>query len=319
MTQQKLEAIVLYESDRDHKSEYGGTRTSVKVKLQASDQILEFLDIPKDQVERKVFGGGEGERGEREYLYIKSLAKGEIIQVNTYTKKKTGETDVGFMVPEDWQPSNQSPPPATEAPEETREPVEEKKLAVKAVNGDGVMAGYKGYHPLTPIEKLVAASMLRDCETIFSGALNRAVLLLADIDVSMEKVVELATTLYISVEPWKVRKEAKIADLESLGLSRVPEEPETIKRWLTKGAERKKGIKKNDAMVKFALIGMDKLFPSDAQRHAFMNWVYGKESTKDLTGAQLSTIIDWIGAKEENDYTPNLAAVAESAAIIQEF
>jgi len=60
---------------------------------------------------------------------------------------------------------------------------------------------------------------------------------------------------------------------------------------------------------KFTQASLAKIFKD---YHPFLNWLFGLNSTSELTQGDCFTIIDWIGAEEDNDYTPNNEAIEQA-------
>lgn len=72
----------------------------------------------------------------------------------------------------------------------------------------------------------------------------------------------------------------------------------------------------NDKQRKYAVSSLGKVgFSEDHHRHAFGEWAFGQPSSKEWTSGQCSFVIDWVGAKKENGFTPDPGAIAEAEAI----
>lgn len=58
---------------------------------------------------------------------------------------------------------------------------------------------------------------------------------------------------------------------------------------------------------------------NDKKRHSITKYLFGFESLKNATAGQASFIIDWIGAKKENEYAPEPDALKEVEMILRQF
>jgi hypothetical protein len=69
--------------------------------------------------------------------------------------------------------------------------------------------------------------------------------------------------------------------------------------------------------LKFVRSSLSKLTGSDNDKsRTILNWVYGINSSTELTTGQASALIDWAGANKENEYTVSMTAVQEADRIV---
>ena len=101
-----------------------------------------------------------------------------------------------------------------------------------------------------------------------------------------------------------------------------PYPPETIRNRMVKSAEKYKGVRKSDEMVKLVVWQLNECFAGDddqnEKRHSVMAYLFDKTSANDLTGAELKSIIQWLDSKEDEigDFKPSKDAKAEAIQIV---
>jgi hypothetical protein len=98
-----------------------------------------------------------------------------------------------------------------------------------------------------------------------------------------------------------------------------PMTPEQVKSAAVVKSAKFTG-KPSEKQADYAFTSLNSLADKDdAKRHTITLYLFGKESSKDLTGGECSFLIDWIGAKADNGYTLDENAVKEAAGIIAEY
>jgi hypothetical protein len=98
-----------------------------------------------------------------------------------------------------------------------------------------------------------------------------------------------------------------------------PMTPEQVKNAAAVKSAKFTG-KPSEKQADYAFTSINGLVDKDdTKRHTVTLYLFGKESSKDLTGGECSFLIDWIGAKADNGYTPDENAVKEVAGIIAEY
>lgn len=98
-----------------------------------------------------------------------------------------------------------------------------------------------------------------------------------------------------------------------------PMTPEQVKKAMQVKAARN-SAPPSDQQLDYAMSSLSKACGSnDPKRHSVMLYLFGKDSGKGLTGGECSALIDWVGAKAENEYTPDENTLREIEAIIAEY
>lgn len=94
----------------------------------------------------------------------------------------------------------------------------------------------------------------------------------------------------------------------------------TLKRAMAKKVADYKGksAEPSEAQLDYCRSSFGNLNLDDAERHTITLYLFDVGSTGDLTAAQCSALIDWIGAKAPN-YTPSQDAKIEAVAVIKEY
>jgi len=95
-----------------------------------------------------------------------------------------------------------------------------------------------------------------------------------------------------------------------------PLAPKALRRVMLKKAEDGFDGPASDGQIKFAASSLKKVVGNDEDRYKLLDFFFNKESTKDLSGGQASALIDWVGAKKENEWKPNLFSVQEAGEIL---
>ena len=86
-----------------------------------------------------------------------------------------------------------------------------------------------------------------------------------------------------------------------------------------KVANYKPRVQDTEGHIAACLASLNRIAPDDDDRHAITSYLFGVQSSKDLTEAQRSVLLDWIGANKENEYQPNQASVTEAQRVIRTF
>jgi hypothetical protein len=100
-----------------------------------------------------------------------------------------------------------------------------------------------------------------------------------------------------------------------------PWDAETLKRYLDieKVAQyRGKPGPPSEKQLDYARSSLNQVAPDDPDRHTVTLYLFGVESSGDLTAAQCSALIDWVGAKPP-DYEASPEAVKETRGIIEQY
>lgn len=97
-----------------------------------------------------------------------------------------------------------------------------------------------------------------------------------------------------------------------------PMSPEQIKNAAAVKAAKATGPA-SDTQLDYADSSLSKAVnDDDAKHHAITEYLFGFTSLKNATTGQCSFLIDWIGAKKENEYTPEPDALKEIEAILRQ-
>jgi hypothetical protein len=99
-----------------------------------------------------------------------------------------------------------------------------------------------------------------------------------------------------------------------------PLDADALKAMMARKVAAYKGKSANpsEEQLDYCRSSMGKLGLSDADRHTVTLWLFGKDSTTNLTAAECSAIIDWVGAKPP-DYEPSQDARIEARACIRAY
>jgi hypothetical protein len=104
-----------------------------------------------------------------------------------------------------------------------------------------------------------------------------------------------------------------------------PYDPETLKKGIAQRVARA-GALAADEGQRGALVGaLNALFASDAKeiqtnkRHMVLQYLTGKDSSKNLTGAEIAALLPWTSERlaETNEYVPDPMAIQEAALIVK--
>jgi len=294
-----LDAIVVEVSDKDFKARVfgdedtsvGGHRTNVKVDLKASQELLEFAGI-KEGKKQKAWGGGYGEYQHNRFLYLKQLAKGELVKV----MKPEKSDDLAIVLPDGWTPSS-TPVPSSPAPNSTAP--SSAPAPVPAVQGE--------FQSLSPIQLLQGLLKLKECKWLWGQAMEA----IKDVapDISPDQTAASATTLFIEITPWKIRQDGGALSLPK-GM-REPMTPKSLYKMMQSEVANSGSLERSPQMQTAAVAVLSKLF-TEKERHRFTKRMFGVESTKELSGGQLSAVITWTGADIKTGWKPTLTAVVEA-------
>lgn len=102
-------------------------------------------------------------------------------------------------------------------------------------------------------------------------------------------------------------------------------DPGQVKAQVLKQVEHHKGKRTHPDLVKAVAWQLGECFAGaedpDGQRHRLLYYLHGKESTNDLTGAELLATLDWLDARKGHDqkWHPNAIAAQEARRIAREF
>ena len=98
-----------------------------------------------------------------------------------------------------------------------------------------------------------------------------------------------------------------------------PMSSEQVKQATTAKREYTVTKKPSDNQATYAYTSLSKACEGDDDtRHIVIEYLFGLTSMKDMTGGQCSFIIDWCGAKAENEYTVNSDTMKEIRGIVRE-
>jgi hypothetical protein len=112
----------------------------------------------------------------------------------------------------------------------------------------------------------------------------------------------------VSEEPEDIAFE----DLPSEGKSRgiVPRDAVAVKRDLDRAANGN-GKQPSDKMLTYVRASLSKAAGDNAKAKSVIKYLWGLDTSSDLTAGQCSAMIDWIGATQDNDYQPLPVAIQE--------
>lgn len=92
-----------------------------------------------------------------------------------------------------------------------------------------------------------------------------------------------------------------------------PDKQKTLIGYLVETRAEKQAC--SDAQLGLLRGMLGKFFLSDAERHAWLEWMVGVKSTNDLTAPQVWGLLDWIAAEKDKDtdsWIPSKASIGES-------
>jgi len=100
-----------------------------------------------------------------------------------------------------------------------------------------------------------------------------------------------------------------------------PYAPEVLKTGIEKKVTRLGEFKASDKQIGLLASMLDKCFAGETNssdlRHAVQEYLTGYKSSKDMPGAYVKVLLDWLDAKQDEggDYTPSAMAIKEAQAI----
>lgn len=90
----------------------------------------------------------------------------------------------------------------------------------------------------------------------------------------------------------------------------------TVKAALMELADGKDG-NPSEGQLKYARASLSKLVSANASdAKSIIYFLFGKESSSDLTSGEASALIDWAGSNKDNNWTPDPNAITEAAQIV---
>ncbi len=98
-----------------------------------------------------------------------------------------------------------------------------------------------------------------------------------------------------------------------------PYTAEVVKAGLAQKVAKGKAAdgRPSEKLLTYARASLGKVtLNDDDHRHSITLYLFGKESTSNLTASECSAIVDWVGAKEP-DYEPSSYAIEEAARIVR--
>jgi hypothetical protein len=102
-----------------------------------------------------------------------------------------------------------------------------------------------------------------------------------------------------------------------------PYDPETLKIGLNQKAEKNKTLVATEAHRGALVAALEALFPSETRevremcRHDLTKYLFGRESTKDLTGGQVHTLLGWAQERlDSGEFAPDPTAAQEAHKVI---
>ena len=100
-----------------------------------------------------------------------------------------------------------------------------------------------------------------------------------------------------------------------------PYEPEVLKNGIIKKAQKIGNFTASDKQIGLLASMLEKCFAGEDKssdlRHAVQQYLTGYKSSKDMPGAYVKVLLDWLDAKQDDggDYTPSAMAIKEAQAI----
>jgi hypothetical protein len=100
-----------------------------------------------------------------------------------------------------------------------------------------------------------------------------------------------------------------------------PYAPEVLKTGIEKKVTRLGEFKASDKQIGLLASMLDKCFAGETNssdlRHAVQEYLTGYKSSKEMPGAYVKVLLDWLDAKQDDggDYTPSAMAIKEAQAI----
>lgn len=180
---------------------------------------------------------------------------------------------------------------------------------------------YEGLDPDLAAELRERDALLAEiAEEVESGELLREAAVNEDDKDGWELMQEAYGMIQTPVEVTVVKSGTSPPELEPKWPER-PWDAETLKRYLNleKVARYKgKAGPPSDKQLDYVRSSLHQVAPEDIDRHTITLYLFGVESSGDLTAAQCSALIDWIGAKP-SDYEASQEAVEEAQRIITQY
>lgn len=103
-----------------------------------------------------------------------------------------------------------------------------------------------------------------------------------------------------------------------------PYDPETLKTGIAQRITKKGNITASESQSKLLLYALNSCFAGDEDpdklRHTVTKFLTGKDSTKDLTGAETVVLLDWLHPEKDSggDYQNNANSVKEAYSIVHQ-
>jgi hypothetical protein len=103
-----------------------------------------------------------------------------------------------------------------------------------------------------------------------------------------------------------------------------PYSPETVREGIAKKVTAKGTMAASEKQIGLLVSQLETCFAGDkdssAKRHTITQYLTGKTSAKDLTGAEVSALLDWLKPTQDDGgaYTPNPMSVKEAQAILKQ-
>lgn len=100
-----------------------------------------------------------------------------------------------------------------------------------------------------------------------------------------------------------------------------PYSPEVLKKSIDIKVNKLGGMTASDKQIGLLASMLDKCFAGEEKssdmRHAVQEYLTGYKSSKDMPGAYVKVLLDWLDAKQDSggDYTPSALAIKEAQAI----
>lgn len=128
------------------------------------------------------------------------------------------------------------------------------------------------------------------------------------------KVIEPEST----ESPNPPQKPPQEADSSKPAKKQRPLSPTDVKSFSTERPAWKSTKTPGEKQATYAFTSLSKACEGDDDtRHIVIEYLFGVQSMKDLNAGQCSFIIDWVGAKPENEYTVNEDTMKEIRLIVQ--
>lgn len=138
-----------------------------------------------------------------------------------------------------------------------------------------------------------------------------------------EYVPEQATAIrkHVSQQPATVQNNGHKDNAPTEKKPERPYEPEILKAGIAKKVANLGTFNASDKQIGLLASMLDKCFAGETNssdlRHAVQEYLTGYKSCKEMPGAYVKVLLDWLDAKQDNggDYSPSAMAVKEAQAI----